>query len=91
MELASNPTTGFKWELTGISDPAVLEKVSDIFQAPTAKQAEGEPPMVGAGGKEFWHFKALKAGKSVIEMGYSRPWEGGEKGVQKFSLTVIVE
>jgi predicted secreted protein len=52
---------------------------------------EGEPLRVGAGGKEFWNFKALKKGTSVLSMEYSRPWVGGEKGVNKFSLTVIVE
>jgi inhibitor of cysteine peptidase len=89
--LDSNPTTGFKWELVQISDRAVLEKVSDIFEKPMVKQREGSPPIVGAGGKEFWTFKALKPGTAVISMEYSRPWEGGEKGINKFSLTVIVQ
>ncbi len=89
--LDSNPTTGFNWELTQISDITVLEKVSNIYEAPMVKQKEGEPPLVGAGGKEFWNFKALKKGNSVLSMEYSRPWEGGEKGVNKFGLTVIVE
>jgi inhibitor of cysteine peptidase len=89
--LDSNPTTGFKWELVQISDLAVLEKVSDTFEKPMIKQKEGSPPIVGAGGKEFWTFKALKPGTAVISMEYSRPWEGGEKGVNKFSLTVIVQ
>jgi inhibitor of cysteine peptidase len=89
--LNSNPSTGFKWELSENSDPTVLEKVSNIFETPMVKRKEGEPPLVGAGGKEFWNFKALKKGKSVLSMEYSRPWEGGEKGVNKFSLTVIVE
>jgi inhibitor of cysteine peptidase len=89
--LNSNPTTGFKWELSQNSDPAVLEKVSNIFETPQVKRPAGEPPLVGAGGKEFWSFKALKKGKSVLSMEYSRPWEKGEKGANQFSLTVIVE
>jgi inhibitor of cysteine peptidase len=89
--LNSNPTTGFKWELAQISDAAVLEKVNSIFETPMVKQKEGSPPIVGAGGKEFWTFKALKRGTAVISMEYSRPWEGGEKGVNKFSLTVTVQ
>jgi inhibitor of cysteine peptidase len=91
VSLDSNPTTGFKWELIGISDIIVLEKVSDIFERPMIKQQEGSPPIVGAGGKEFWSFKALKKGTATVSMAYSRPWEGGEKGVNKFSLSVVVE
>jgi inhibitor of cysteine peptidase len=89
--LNSNPTTGFKWELIQISDSTVLEKVSDKFETPMIKQKEGSPPIVGAGGKEFWQFKALKKGTAAISMEYSRPWEGGEKGVNKFNLTVVVQ
>jgi inhibitor of cysteine peptidase len=89
--LNSNPTTGFKWELIQISDASVLEKVSDKFETPMIKQKEGSPPIVGAGGKEFWQFKALKKGTAAISMEYSRPWEGGEKGVNKFNLTVVVQ
>ncbi len=89
--LNSNPTTGFKWELVQISDTAVLEKTGNIFETPMIKQQEGAPPIVGAGGKEIWSFKALKPGTAVISMEYSRPWEGGEKGINKFSLKVIVQ
>jgi predicted secreted protein len=89
--LNSNPTTGFKWELTQNSDTTVLEKLSNIFETPMVKRKEGEPPLVGAGGKEFWNFKALKKGKSTLSMEYSQSWEGGKKGAQKFSLTVDVQ
>jgi inhibitor of cysteine peptidase len=89
--LNSNPTTGFKWELVQNSDPAVLEKVSSIFETPMVKRPAGEPPLVGAGGKEFWNFKALKKGASILNMEYSRPWEGGDKAASTFSLTVVVE
>jgi inhibitor of cysteine peptidase len=89
--LNSNPSTGFSWQLVQISDATVLEKVNNIYETPMVKRQEGSPPLVGAGGKEFWTFKGLKPGTAVISMEYSRPWEGGEKGVNKFSLTVIVK
>jgi len=89
--LQSNITTGFKWELTQDSDTMVLEKVSNTYETTQVERKEGERPLVGVGGKEFWNFKALKKGNSLLSMEYSRPWEGGEKGVNKFSLTVIVE
>jgi inhibitor of cysteine peptidase len=91
VSLESNPTTGFKWELTRISDEGVLEKVSNTFDTPTFKLQEGSPPPVGVGGMEFWNFKALNKGTSILSMEYSQPWNGGIKGAQNFSLTVAVE
>jgi inhibitor of cysteine peptidase len=86
--LNSNHTTGYSWELNQISDTTILEKVSNTYETP---QATGEKPLVGAGGKELWNFKALKKGTAAISMEYSQPWSGGTKGAQKFNLTVTVE
>ena len=83
--LESNATTGFQWELASISDQSVLEKESNTYEAPE------ETGMVGAPGKEVWIFKALQKGTSSISMDYSRPWEGGEKGTETFSLNVVVK
>jgi len=51
-------------------------------------QAQG---MVGAPGAQVWTFKALKKGATTVSLDYSRPWEGGEKGVWTFELTVTVK
>lgn len=91
VSLDSNPTTGFKWELTGISNASVLEKVSNIYDTPMFKVKEGTEPRVGVGGMEFWNFKALTQGRSTLSMEYSQPWDGGTKGARKFSLTVVVQ
>lgn len=90
VQLESNPSTGFSWELTSISDSNVLEKLSNIFETPSYKLPAGQEPPVGAGGMEFWNFKALMKGTSTISMEYSQPWDGGTKGAQTFSLTVYV-
>ncbi len=86
--LNSNRTTGFSWELNQISDTTVLEKASNTYENP---QATSGKPLVGAGGRELWNFKALKKGTATISMEYSQPWSGGTKGAQKFNLTVTVE
>ena len=83
--LGSNQTTGFKWELAGITDESVLEYVDDEYVPPEAEE------VVGAGGKEIWTFKALKKGTTEVSMEYSRPWEGGEKAEWTFILTVVVK
>jgi inhibitor of cysteine peptidase len=82
--LDSNATTGYSWELKGISDTTVLEKTDNKYVAPTSG-------LMGAGGKEVWTFKALKAGTSTLTMEYSQPWAGGQKGANTFSLTVLVK
>ena len=87
--LESNPTTGFQWELAGITDQAVLEKADQEFVSPEA--ANNGTPLVGAPGKEVWTFKALKKGESTISMEYSRPWEKDADPAETFTLTVVVK
>ena len=82
--LDSNATTGYSWELTGISDTGVLQKTDNKYVAPTSG-------LMGAGGKEVWTFKALKAGTTTLSMDYSQPWVGGQKGANSFSLTIVVK
>jgi len=85
VHLESNPTTGFKWELSDITDQTVLKQDGEAEFVPP------EEAIPGAGGKEIWTFEALKAGTSTISMEYSRPWEGGEKAEWTYTLTVTVK
>jgi inhibitor of cysteine peptidase len=83
--LCSNATTGFQWsESAQISDQTVVQQTGHEFISP---ESTG---IVGAPGNEVWTFKALKKGTSTVTMEYSRPWEGGEKGVWTFDLIVTV-
>ena len=86
VSLGSNPTTGFSWdEAAQIADPMVLQQTgSELLPA------EGQG-LVGAPGTHVWTFKALQKGSTTVSMDYSRPWEGGEKGVWTFDLTVTVK
>jgi inhibitor of cysteine peptidase len=86
LTLGSNPTTGFSWnEAAQIADPTVLQQTSS-----ESLPAEGQG-MVGAPGAQVWTFKALKKGTTTVSLDYSRPWEGGEKGVWTFELAVTVK
>jgi inhibitor of cysteine peptidase len=82
--LDSNATTGYSWQLMGISDDNVLEKTNNVYEAPTSG-------LMGAGGKEVWTFQALKAGKATVTMEYDQPWTGGQKGAKSFNLTLVVK
>ena len=83
--LCSNPTTGFQWESAVISDQSVLTETNHQFVGPEDEN------LVGAGGKDVWTFQAHKKGTSTISIAYSRPWEGGEKGVWTFTAVVTVK
>jgi len=84
--LGSNPTTGFSWsEEAEIGNETILQQTGHEFLEP------GKEGVVGAAGNEVWTFDALKKGTTVVSMEYGRPWEGGEKGVWTFELTVTVK
>jgi len=88
--LCSNPSTGFQWSETAtISDQSVLEQTGHKLVPPEG--SGGGSPAPGTPGQEEWTFKALKKGTSTVFIEYSRPWEGGEKGVWTFNLTVAVK
>ena len=83
--LESNITTGYSWnENANIGDKAVLQQTDHKYQPPAS-------PIPGAGGKEVWTFKALKAGNSTISMEYSRPFEQNAAPAKTFSLTLVVQ
>jgi inhibitor of cysteine peptidase len=82
--LESNPSTGFEWGLTSISDEAVLELVDHKFES-------GGTSAIGAPGNEVWTFNALKKGKSTLSMEYTQPWAQGAEPAKTFVLTVDVK
>jgi len=84
LTLDSNISTGYSWnENANIGDRSVLQQIDHKYQPPAT-------PMPGAGGKEVWTFKALKAGKSTISMEYRRPFEPNAAPAKTFALTVVV-
>ena len=85
VKLVSNGTTGFSWdENARIADTGIVLQLNhEVIGA--------ETNALGAPGAEQWTFQAEKAGTTTVHLEYSRPWEGGEKGVYTFDLTVIVK
>ncbi len=82
--LDSNPSTGFAWSISEISDEGVIDDVSNEFVG-------ADTGMMGAGGQEVWTFEALDEGTSTIEMQYSRSWETGVEPAATFNVTVVVQ
>jgi len=67
--LGSNPTTGYSWQES--HDETMLELVGKTYKP----GKEAEQGAVGAGGVEYFRFKALKMGKTEITLVYKRLWE----------------
>jgi len=67
--LGSNPTTGYRWEAS--YDETMVELMDKTYES----GGGAEPGVVGAGGKDYFRFKALKKGETKITMVYKRPWK----------------
>ncbi len=67
--LGSNPTTGYSWQES--YDENILELAEKTYK-PGEEAKQG---LVGAGGVEYFRFKALKTGEAEITLVYKRPWE----------------
>ena len=84
IELTSNPSTGYSWQIGKPLNAAVLQLVGNIYDEAQAK-------MMGAGGKEIWTFKAVGTGTATIEMNYGRPWEKNTPAAKTSSFQVTVD
>jgi inhibitor of cysteine peptidase len=81
--LASNPTTGYHWELATSLDEPVVKLLANEFKA-------SGTGMLGAGGQEIWTFRAMSRGQTVVQLKYVRPWEKDVAPDETASYEVIV-
>ncbi len=80
--LGSNPTTGYGWQ-EGY-DEAMLRLEEKTYElGETAEQGA-----VGAGGIEYFRFKALETGQTEITLVYKRPWEEGVIDQKLFTVNI---
>jgi inhibitor of cysteine peptidase len=79
--LGSNPTTGYSWQAS--YDETMLELVGG-----ESTYKEPKSGLVGAGGVEYFHFKALQIGKTEITLVYKRAWE--ETGIAQKVFAVHI-
>jgi inhibitor of cysteine peptidase len=84
IELASNPSTGYSWQLGKPLNTAVLQLVNNIFD-------QAQTNMIGAGGKEIWTFKAVGKGSATVDLNYTRPWEKNTPAAKTSSFQVMVD
>lgn len=79
--IPANPTTGYQW--TASHDTSLLSLVGTEYK--TSKQAKG---LVGAGGTQYFKFKALKPGMVRISFSYQRPTEGIVVDTEVFNVVI---
>jgi inhibitor of cysteine peptidase len=66
--LASNVTTGYRWQLDDPGADGIVTLVGSEYVAPGAQ-------LPGAGGKECWTFAAQAEGTTTLGLSYRRPFE----------------
>ena len=80
--LASNPTTGYSWQ---VSQSKELFNVESSYSSD-----EMEAPSVGAGGTETFVLTAKEPGTCEVTFSYVRPWEETEEPDEQVVYTFKV-
>ena len=83
VDLAGNPTTGYRWQVAEPESPEVLKATDDEFVAPTADRC-------GAPGRQRLSFTAAAPGETTLRLVYVRPWEKGAAPVRSFRAELSV-
>jgi inhibitor of cysteine peptidase len=83
--LESNPTTGYRWEVSEV-DRSVLTQVGEAEFQEAPKEDE---QMVGVGGTETFRF-ASAPGSTTLTLVYHRSWEKDVEPADTFSVEVTV-
>ncbi len=83
LKLASNPTTGYDWELVDLNG-AILEQVGEV-------EYKSDSTLVGAGGVNTYTFKAVGSGNMQLSLIYHRSWEKDIPPIEAYELDVTVK
>lgn len=83
IKLASNPTTGYRWQMASQKGTGGVSLVrSEYIQGPAKKG------QVGVGGHELFTFRADRAGKATITMSYLPPGKTKADKSERFVVTI---
>lgn len=83
VQLASNITTGYHWEMDEEPDAAVLSFTGSDYENTSPED------VAGGGGVERWTFEAAGEGGTSVTLGYHPPSQG-EPAVETYSIAVEV-
>ena len=83
LKLASNPTTGYDWEIVDLN-AAILEKVGEV-------EYKSDSALTGSGGVNTYTFKAVGSGNMQLSLVYHRSWEKDIPPIETFVMDVTVK
>lgn len=86
VSLEANPSTGYHWALTEISERQVLAEADHEF-----RPGRAAPGQVGVPGRDVWTFKAIGRGMSRLVLGYMPPGRVSEEAAKTFDIQVEVQ
>ena len=79
ISLKSNPTTGYKWEVS--FDKTFLKLKANRFKRSTSA-------LIGAGGTQSFVFLPIKQGATEVHFVYRRPWEKSIAREETYKLNI---
>ena len=83
LKLASNPTTGYDWGLTGL-DTSILQQKGEVAY-------KSDSALIGSGGVDTWMFEAVGSGQTHLQLVYHRSWEKDIPPLETFDLDIVVK
>jgi len=83
IRLPENPTTGYRWEISGVDNQLVEFPGSDYSVAPGSG--------TGGGGTRTFHFRAKSTGTAQIQLRRRRSWEPETRGIEQFTVNIQVQ
>lgn len=84
INLTSNPSTGFSWQLADSYNKAVVTKESNTF-------TKNNSDAIGAPGTEVWTFKAVGKGSTTLDFSYLKSWEPNTAPAQTKQINITVK
>ena len=82
IELTTNPSTGYIWEITKIDSTRIVLIAEDQIRYTSEK--------IGLGSLMTFEFKALKSGNTDLELIYRRTWDPNSV-MNRFYIKISVE
>ncbi len=83
VELATNPTTGYSWQLEVSPPDGIVRRVGEGDYSASSD-------LVGAGGTTLYRFTGDEKGQAIVVFKYLRTWEKGIAPVKTYNLTITV-
>jgi inhibitor of cysteine peptidase len=81
LKLENNPSTGYSWFLNEAKHPGLVSLGKPTYT--------DQASMPGAGGIEWWNFRAVDRGVQSLRFEYRRPWEK-KPPVKRVDFLVVI-